>query len=70
MWNNYIYYVMYRYNKKTADGIKSSPLMAAAKDNLSDSMVSFGAAIGIFFVTIWISMDRSFNCILSRTFNM
>lgn len=41
-------YIMYRYNKKTADRIKSSALMAAAKDNLSDSMVSFGAAIGIF----------------------
>lgn len=40
-------YFVYRYNKKIAISIKSSALMAAAKDNLSDAWVSIGTAIGI-----------------------
>lgn len=40
-------YFVYRYNKKLAISIKSSALMAAAKDNLSDAWVSVGAAAGI-----------------------
>lgn len=39
---------VYLYNRKLAREIKSQALMAAAKDNLSDALVSIGAAIGIF----------------------
>ncbi len=41
-------YFVYRYNKKIAVSINSSALMAAAKDNLSDALVSIGTAVGIF----------------------
>lgn len=41
-------YFVYRYNKRIADSIKSTALMAAAKDNLSDAWVSIGSAAGIF----------------------
>jgi cation diffusion facilitator family transporter len=40
-------YFVYRYNKKLAIYIKSSALMAAAKDNLSDAWVGIGTAVGI-----------------------
>ena len=40
-------YVVYRYNKRIAVTIKSSALMAAAKDNLSDAWVSIGTSVGI-----------------------
>ncbi len=40
-------YIVYLYNKKIALSIKSSALMAAAKDNLSDAWVSIGTSIGI-----------------------
>lgn len=40
-------YFVYRYNKKIATTIKSSALMAAAKDNLSDAWVSVGTSVGI-----------------------
>lgn len=42
-----IIYFVYVYNKKTAIKINSQALMAAAKDNFSDALVSIGAAIGI-----------------------
>lgn len=42
-----IIYFVYVYNKKTAIKINSQALMAAAKDNFSDAIVSIGAAIGI-----------------------
>lgn len=38
---------VYIYNKRLAKQINSSALMAAAKDNFSDAMVSIGAAAGI-----------------------
>ncbi|MFS0723929.1 cation diffusion facilitator family transporter [Paenibacillus sp. 1P07SE] len=38
---------VYSYNRRLATRIKSQALMAAAKDNLSDALVSIGAAIGI-----------------------
>lgn len=38
---------VYLYNKKLAKQINNSALMAAAKDNFSDAMVSVGAAVGI-----------------------
>ncbi|WP_026886332.1 cation diffusion facilitator family transporter [Clostridium beijerinckii] len=40
-------YMVYRYNMRIAVKIKSSGLMAAAKDNLSDAWVSIGTTIGI-----------------------
>ncbi|WP_271814655.1 cation diffusion facilitator family transporter [Clostridium beijerinckii] len=40
-------YIVYRYNMRIAVKIKSSGLMAAAKDNLSDAWVSIGTTIGI-----------------------
>ncbi|MGG3467265.1 cation diffusion facilitator family transporter [Neobacillus pocheonensis] len=42
-----IMYLVYRYNKRLAKEINSQSLMAAAKDNLSDSWVSVGTFIGI-----------------------
>lgn len=38
---------VYIYNKRLAKKIHSGALMAAAKDNFSDAMVSIGAAVGI-----------------------
>ncbi|WP_054956893.1 cation diffusion facilitator family transporter [Paenibacillus dakarensis] len=40
-------YGVYRYNVRLAKQINNRALMAAAKDNLSDAMVSVGAVIGI-----------------------
>ncbi|WP_462411578.1 cation diffusion facilitator family transporter [Neobacillus sp. Marseille-QA0830] len=42
-----VMYFIYRYNKKLAKEINSQAVMAAAKDNLSDSWVSVGTFIGI-----------------------
>jgi cation diffusion facilitator family transporter len=42
-----IMYMVYQYNRKLALKIKSHSVMAAAKDNLSDSWVSIGTAVGI-----------------------
>jgi cation diffusion facilitator family transporter len=42
-----IMFSVYLYNKKLATKIKSQSLKAASKDNLSDSLVSVGAFIGI-----------------------
>lgn len=42
-----IMYFVYRYNVRLAKKIKNQALLAAAKDNLSDSWVSIGAAVGI-----------------------
>jgi len=39
---------VYAYNRRLATRIRSQALMAAAKDNLSDALVSIGAAAGIF----------------------
>lgn len=41
-------YGIYLYNKRLAASIKSSALMAAAKDSRSDAFVSAGAFIGVF----------------------
>ncbi|ASA24180.1 cation diffusion facilitator family transporter [Paenibacillus donghaensis] len=38
---------VYTYNKRLAKQINNGALMAAAKDNLSDALVSIGAAVGI-----------------------
>lgn len=43
-----VMYLVYRYNKKLAEKIKSQSVMAAAKDNISDAWVSIGTAVGIF----------------------
>lgn len=42
-----VMYLVYRYNKNLALKIKSQAVMAAAKDNISDALVSIGAVIGI-----------------------
>jgi len=41
-------FAVYGYNARLAKSIRSQALMAAAKDNLSDALVSIGAAAGIF----------------------
>jgi len=40
-------YGVYRYNKRLAAQVNSQAVQAAAKDNLSDALVSVGAVIGI-----------------------
>ncbi|MDR4191107.1 transporter, partial [Bacillus pseudomycoides] len=40
-------YVVYKYNNKIAHRTKSIALEAAAKDNLSDALVSIGTVVGI-----------------------
>ncbi|MBC8080213.1 MAG: cation transporter [Gorillibacterium sp.] len=40
--------IVYRYNYQLANRLNSKALIAAAKDNLSDTFVSVGAFIGIF----------------------
>ncbi|PAD69295.1 transporter [Bacillus sp. 7586-K] len=42
-----IMFFVYRYNRNLGRKIKSQGLMAAAKDNLSDALVSIGTVIGI-----------------------
>lgn len=42
-----IMYFVYRYNKILGKKINSQALTAAAKDNLSDALVSIGTAVGI-----------------------
>ncbi|MNC43225.1 Cation efflux family protein [compost metagenome] len=42
-----VMYFVYRYNKQLAVRINSQAVMAAAKDNFSDAIVSVGTVIGI-----------------------
>ncbi|MCM3600774.1 cation diffusion facilitator family transporter [Robertmurraya korlensis] len=42
-----VMYFVYRYNRNLAREIKSHSVMAAAKDNLSDALVSIGTVVGI-----------------------
>jgi cation diffusion facilitator family transporter len=42
-----VMYLVYRYNKRLAARIRSTAVMAAAKDNLSDAWVSLGTVAGI-----------------------
>jgi len=60
---------VYVYNKRLAKQINSGALMAAAKDNLSDAMVSIGAALGIVgaqFGLPWIDSAAAINlCFIS-----
>ncbi|MEK4655453.1 MULTISPECIES: cation diffusion facilitator family transporter [Bacillus] len=42
-----VMYVVYKYNNKIAQRTKSKALEAAAKDNLSDALVSIGTVVGI-----------------------
>lgn len=42
-----VMYAVYRYNKRLAVKVNSQAVMAAAKDNLSDAIVSVGTAVGI-----------------------
>ncbi|KIY22447.1 MULTISPECIES: cation diffusion facilitator family transporter [Mesobacillus] len=47
LFSAFVMYAVYRYNRNLARKINSHSVMAAAKDNLSDSWVSIGAAVGI-----------------------
>jgi cation diffusion facilitator family transporter len=47
MFSALVMYLVYRHNKKLALKIKSQSVMAAARDNLSDSWVSIGTVAGI-----------------------
>jgi cation diffusion facilitator family transporter len=52
-----VMFFVYRYNKRLAEETNSQAVMAAAKDNLSDALVSIGAVIGIVgsqFQLIWL----------------
>ncbi|MBB6637100.1 cation diffusion facilitator family transporter [Cohnella thailandensis] len=42
-----VMYFAYRYNKSLANRTKSQAVMAAAKDNISDALVSIGTVVGI-----------------------
>ncbi|NOU98816.1 cation diffusion facilitator family transporter [Paenibacillus planticolens] len=42
-----VMYAVYRYNKKLALKINSQAVMAAAKDNIADALVSIGTVVGI-----------------------
>ncbi|WP_305780078.1 cation diffusion facilitator family transporter [Paenibacillus sp. 598K] len=58
-----IMFGVYWYNRKLAMRINSQALMAAAKDNLSDALVSIGAAVGIFgsqFGLVWLDPLAAF----------
>ena len=46
-----IMYSVYFYNKKLAEKVKSSGLLAAAKDNRSDAWTSIGTAVAVFAAT-------------------
>ncbi|WZY01413.1 cation diffusion facilitator family transporter [Bacillus sp. FSL W7-1360] len=47
IFSSIIMLLVYRYNQKLATRINSQALMAAAKDNKADALVSLGACIGI-----------------------
>ncbi|MEC0093268.1 cation diffusion facilitator family transporter [Paenibacillus macquariensis] len=54
---------VYLYNRRLARQINNNALMAAAKDNLSDAMVSVGASVGIVgaqFGLAWIDSIAAF----------
>ncbi|AJS60150.1 cation diffusion facilitator family transporter [Paenibacillus sp. IHBB 10380] len=54
---------VYAFNRKLANQINNKALMAAAKDNLSDSLVSIGAAVGIIgaqFGLPWLDIVAAF----------
>ncbi|MEC0243732.1 cation diffusion facilitator family transporter [Paenibacillus dokdonensis] len=56
-------YGVYRYNKRLAKQINNQALMAAAKDNFSDALVSIGAAVGIVgaqFGLPWLDVAAAF----------
>ncbi|WP_188888559.1 cation diffusion facilitator family transporter [Paenibacillus radicis (ex Gao et al. 2016)] len=63
---------VYMYNRRLAKRINNHALMAAAKDNLSDALVSIGAAIGIIgaqFGLPWLDPVAAITvgCIICRT---
>ncbi len=63
---------VYMYNRRLAKRINNHALMAAAKDNLSDALVSIGAAIGIIgaqFGLPWLDPVAAIavGCIICRT---
>ncbi|EFM11948.1 cation diffusion facilitator family transporter [Paenibacillus curdlanolyticus YK9] len=55
--------LVYQYNRKLAKRINNQALMAAAKDNLSDALVSIGAAVGIIGARMglaWLDLAAAF----------
>lgn len=58
-----VMFFVYRYNKNLGEKINSSAVKAAAKDNLSDALVSIGAVVGIIasqFEFYWIDTVAAF----------
>ena len=47
-------YGVYTFNRRLAAQVKSSALLAAAKDNRSDAWTSIGTAIAIFAAFFWL----------------
>ncbi|QIL46376.1 cation transporter [Vagococcus coleopterorum] len=56
--------LVFLYNRKLAKSVKSSALMAAAKDNLSDAYTSIGTAIAIFAASFGINWLDSLTAII------
>ena len=64
--------IVYLYNSRLARRINNQALMAASKDNLSDALVSIGAAVGIIgaqFGMPWLDPVAAFavGCIICKT---
>ena len=57
-------YGMYYYNKRLSARVKSSALLAAAKDNRSDAWTSIGTAIAIFAASFGIGWLDSLTAIV------
>ncbi len=57
-------YGVYRYNKKLAQGVRSSGLMAAAKDNLSDAWTSIGTAVAVFAASFHLGWIDSLTAVI------
>ncbi|WP_392450074.1 cation diffusion facilitator family transporter [Staphylococcus massiliensis] len=56
---------IYLYNRQLAEKTKSSSLSSAAKDNLSDGLVSIGTAVGLIFTQFGLPIvDTILACIL------
>lgn len=58
-----VMFFVYKYNKNLGENINSSAVKAAAKDNLSDALVSIGAVVGIIasqFEFYWIDTVAAF----------
>lgn len=59
-----VMYAVYFYNKRLAETVKSSALMAAAKDNRSDAWTSIGTAIAVFAATFHLGWVDSLTAVV------